>query len=276
MKEAPPGDCLSQGASLQGPVVRNQSLVSAARRGPAPPSWRRTESSALCPRLQAASPGRTDRARLQKANDLIVHRGPDDEGLYLDEHAALAMRRLSIIDLSTGHQPICNEDGSVWIVFNGEIYNHKNLKAKLKQKHVFSTKTDTEIILHLYEEEGPECIKKLDGMFVFAIYDNGKLFIGRDRIGIKPLYFGVDKDTAYFASEIKALLLHPATKRDLDNLSLWQYFAFDYVPQPRTIFKQINKLESGQILVCEKGKIELKYYGFVAFTPTPLPLRQSD
>ncbi|MFH1073510.1 MAG: asparagine synthase B [Candidatus Firestonebacteria bacterium] len=136
----------------------------------------------------------------------IKHRGPDDTGSYIKDNIALGQVRLSIIDVKGGHQPIFNEDRTKCIVFNGEIYNYKELKEKLKQKHVFSTKTDTEVILHLYEEEGPECIKKLDGMFAFAICDNGKLFIGRDRIGIKPLYFGVKEDTMYFASEIKALL----------------------------------------------------------------------
>ena len=136
----------------------------------------------------------------------IKYRGPDDTGTYIKDNIALGQVRLSIIDVKGGHQPIFNEDRTKCIVFNGEIYNHKELRAKLKNKHVFSTKTDTEVILHLYEEEGPDCIKKLDGMFAFAIYDNGKLFIGRDRIGIKPLYFGTNKETIYFASEIKALL----------------------------------------------------------------------
>ena len=143
---------------------------------------------------------------MEKMLQMIKHRGPDDTGTFIKGNIALGQVRLSIIDVKGGHQPIFNEDRTKCIVFNGEIYNHKELRSKLGQKHVFATKTDTEIILHLYEEEGPECIKKLDGMFAFAIYDNGKLFIGRDRIGIKPLYFGVKKETTYFASEIKALL----------------------------------------------------------------------
>ena len=144
--------------------------------------------------------------QMEKMLLAIRHRGPDDTGTFIKDNIALGQVRLSIIDVKGGHQPIFNEDRTKCIVFNGEIYNYKDLKAKLKQKHIFSTKTDTEIILHLYEEEGPECIKKLDGMFAFAIYDSGKLFIGRDRIGIKPLYFGVKEETTFFASEIKALL----------------------------------------------------------------------
>ena len=143
---------------------------------------------------------------MERMLQTIKHRGPDDTGTYINGNIAIGQVRLSIIDVKGGHQPIFNEDRTKCIVFNGEIYNYKDLKSKLKQKHVFSTRTDTEIILHLYEEEGPECIRKLDGMFTFAIYDNGSLFIGRDRLGIKPLYYGTKKETKYFASEIKALL----------------------------------------------------------------------
>src|SRR3989339_1328377 len=150
--------------------------------------------------------GKYSHGEMEKMLLKIKHRGPDDTGTFIKGNAALGQVRLSIIDVKGGHQPIFNEDRTKCIVFNGEIYNHKELRAKLGQKHVFATKTDTEIILHLYEEEGPECIKKLDGMFAFAIYDNGKLFVGRDRIGIKPLYFGVKEETTCFASEIKALL----------------------------------------------------------------------
>lgn len=136
----------------------------------------------------------------------IKHRGPDDDGVLTKDNVALGHVRLSIIDVEGGHQPIFNEDKSKCIVFNGEIYNYKVLRDNLKNHHNFSTKTDTEIILHLYEEEGPKCVEKLDGMFTFAIYDNNKLFLARDRLGIKPLYYGTKNNTLYFASEMKALL----------------------------------------------------------------------
>src|SRR3989339_52046 len=211
---------------------------------------------------------------LEKMTDSLKYRGPDSVGYYCEKNIGLGHRRLSIIDLDKrASQPMTNEDGSIIVVFNGEIYNFKSLRQELEKKnHVFRTKADTEIILHSYEEKGEKCAESFNGMFAFAIWDKPrqKLLLARDRFGKKPLYYFFDGKNLVFASEIKALLLHPATKRDLDNLSLWQYFAFDYVPQPRTIFKQINKLESGQILVCEKGKIELKYYYQLESTPVEI------
>lgn len=138
--------------------------------------------------------------------DKISHRGPDEKGIFNAGNISLGHVRLSIVDVAGGHQPIFNEDKSKCIIFNGEIYNHKELRQQLKQSHRFATQTDTEIIMHLYEEEGIDCLKKLDGMFTFALYDNGKLFLARDRLGIKPLYYGAKNDTTYFASEFKALL----------------------------------------------------------------------
>jgi asparagine synthase (glutamine-hydrolysing) len=154
----------------------------------------------------AAIQGKHTENELKEMAKILRHRGPDDKGFFTKDDISLGQIRLSIVDVEGGHQPIFNEDKTKCIVFNGEIYNFRFLKEQLKNKHKFSTKTDTEIILHLYEEEGPECIKKLDGMFTFVIYDNGKLFIGRDRLGIKPLYYGTKDKTIYFASELKALL----------------------------------------------------------------------
>src|SRR5437870_3812858 len=138
--------------------------------------------------------------------DVIRHRGPDDEGYHVDEGCAIGHRRLSIIDLSTGHQPLSNEDGTVWIVFNGEIYNYQELRRVLLSKgHTFKTQTDTEVIVHLYEELGPECLQKLRGMFAFAIWNDNTqtLFLARDRVGIKPLYYCLSDESLVFASEIK-------------------------------------------------------------------------
>src|ERR1044071_987166 len=151
------------------------------------------------------------RGLLQRMCDVIEHRGPDDEGLYVADGVALGMRRLAIIDLFTGHQPISNEDGTVWIVFNGEIYNYRELReALIGRGHAFQTHSDTETIVHLYEEEGEDCVKQLRGMFAFAIYDKRerKLFLARDRVGVKPLHYALTRDGLVFGSEIKSLLQH--------------------------------------------------------------------
>lgn len=215
---------------------------------------------------------------LEKMTDSLKYRGPDSAGFYCEKNIGLGHRRLSIIDLDKrANQPMVNEDGSIIVIFNGEIYNFKSLRRKLeKNRHIFQTETDTEIILHSYEEKGEKCPEVFNGMFAFAIWDKPrqKLLLVRDRFGKKPLYYFFDGKNLVFASEMKALLLHPIVKRDLDNLSLWQHFSFDYVPQPRTIFKQINKLESGQILIYEKGKIELKYY--YQFKSTPAEISENE
>jgi len=142
--------------------------------------------------------------------DALKHRGPDDEGFYFDSDVSLGHRRLSIIDLKSGHQPIHNEDISIWIIFNGEIYNHKNIRTELESKHKFYTNSDTEMIIHAYEEYGFDCVKKFNGMWAFCIYDKNKnlMFLSRDRFGIKPLYYFFDSKNFIFASEIKGLLTH--------------------------------------------------------------------
>src|SRR5215470_4918081 len=167
----------------------------------------------------------------------IVHRGPDDEGVYARGPVGLGMRRLSIIDLSSGHQPIHNEDESIWIVFNGEIYNFLELRPELeKQGHHFYTNTDTEAIVHLYEEYGDDCVRKLRGMFAFAIWDERRqrLFLARDRFGKKPLHYAVSEGRFLFGSEIKTLLAVAPELTELDPQGLLSYFSFGYIPDPRT------------------------------------------
>lgn len=199
--------------------------------------------------------------------DVIRHRGPDDVGHYIDGGLALGMRRLSIIDLSTGHQPLSNEDGTIWIVFNGEIYNFAELRSDLESRgHFFRTRTDTETIIHLYEEEGEDCVKKLRGMFAFAIWDQRerKIVLARDRVGKKPLHFTLVGETFLFGSEIKSLLQHPEVKREVDLESISDYLSFGYVPDPATAFRGISKLPPGHTLVYQNGLIRTNcYWDFV-------------
>jgi asparagine synthase (glutamine-hydrolysing) len=181
----------------------------------------------------------------------IRHRGPDEQGLYCGGQVGLGSRRLSIIDLAGGQQPIANEDESVWIVFNGEIYNYRELRSHLqKQAHDFRTKTDTEVILHLYEEYGSESIEHLDGIFAFAVWDipRQEILLARDRMGIKPLYYTLVAGQLIFGSELKALLVHPLVERDVDLISLNEYLSYEYVPSPRTILRGIYRLEPGHTL----------------------------
>lgn len=193
----------------------------------------------------------------------LRHRGPDDEGFYSDANVCLGMRRLSIIDLSTGHQPISNEDGSVWLVFNGEIYNFRQLRVDLEKRgHRFTTATDTEVIVHAYEEYGVECVELFNGMFAFAIWDSRaqKLVLARDRLGIKPLYYWQGPHQLVFGSELKALLKHPQVPRNLDPVALDQFLTLEYIPAPRTIFRDIRKLPAGHLLIHQSGHTQLQQY----------------
>jgi len=205
-----------------------------------------------------------DRHSLEAMNRQIVHRGPDDDGFYLDGNVGLAMRRLSIIDLCTGHQPLSNEDDSIWIVFNGEIYNHADLRKGLEQKgHRYRTHSDTETIIHLYEEYGRDCVKHLRGMFAFAIWDSNRrvLLIARDRLGIKPLYYLHTKQHLLFSSEIKALLAYPGIHPEFNRNSLPEYLAFGYLSGPETMFAGIKKLPPGHVLEAdESGQIDIQQY----------------
>lgn len=200
--------------------------------------------------------------------EAIHHRGPDDKGFLIKEDVALGIARLSIIDLISGHQPIHNEDSSIWIVCNGEIYNFPELKNNLSEKgHIFYTKTDTEVIIHLYEEYGRDCVNKLNGMFAFAILDSNKseLFLARDRFGIKPLYYADFNGQFIFASEIKAILKFPDFKRELDFVAMDQYFTFEYVPAPRSIFKSIKKLPAAHTLVYKNNNFYINKYWDINF-----------
>lgn len=203
-------------------------------------------------------------AILDRMCRIITHRGPDDQGVMLEQGVALGMRRLSIIDLAGGHQPISGEDGSVTIVFNGEIYNFLEIKPQLEARgHRFKTHSDTEAIVHAYEEFGPECLQYLRGMFAFAIWDDRarKLFIARDRAGKKPLYYTTTpRGTLVFGSELKTLLEHPDIKRELDAEALDAYITLGYVPDPLSIFRNVYKLPPGHYLTFSEGKVSVNQY----------------
>jgi len=204
---------------------------------------------------------------------IIRHRGPDDQGVMLKPGVALGMRRLAIIDLVTGHQPISGEDGSVTIVFNGEIYNFQETKPKLEARgHTFKTHSDTEAIVHAYEEHGPACLKELRGMFAFAIWDDKaqSLFVARDRAGKKPLYYTTTSSgTFVFGSELKTLLEHPDVERELNPLALDAYFTLGYVPDPLSIFRNIHKLPPGHYLTFTKGRVDVQQYWDFDFREEP-------
>jgi asparagine synthase (glutamine-hydrolysing) len=201
---------------------------------------------------------------LKAMTDTMVHRGPDDEGFYISGALGLGHRRLSIIDLEGGHQPLTNEDNTVWVVFNGEIYNFMELHDELVKKgHVFKTRSDTEAIVHLYEEEGERCFERLRGMFAIAIWDarDRKLLLARDRIGKKPLFYFHDGVGIAFASEMKALLKIPRVPREIDLEAVSDYFSLLYIPAPKSIFKHIRKvLPAHYLVVSNKGIREVEYW----------------
>ncbi|MGH9433494.1 MAG: asparagine synthase (glutamine-hydrolyzing) [Terriglobia bacterium] len=193
----------------------------------------------------------------------IIHRGPDDEGIFTQGPVGLGMRRLSIIDLAGGHQPIHNEDRTIWVVFNGEIYNFPGLRQELEERgHRFYTNTDTEVIAHLFEDHGADCVKKLRGMFAFAVYDleHRRLFLARDRLGIKPLHYAFVNGTLYFGSEIKAILAAAPELKEVDPQALLAYFCYGYIPDPETAFKSIHKLPPGHVIELAGGKLRLDRY----------------
>src|ERR1700739_4433429 len=215
---------------------------------------------------------RVDPSLVERMLKTIVHRGPDDDGMYCGGEVVLGHRRLSIIDLWRGKQPITNEDRTVWIVFNGEIYNYRELRRELLAKgHKFETNSDTEVIVHLYEEFGPECVTRLRGMFAFAIWDARKraLFIARDRVGIKPLYYCVTKDGLDFASEIKAILADPAVRPEVDPNGIARFLTFFYMPGAETLFRNIVKLEPGHYLLVQDGNVSIRQYWDLEFDPHP-------
>lgn len=197
-------------------------------------------------------------------NRRIAHRGPDDEGFFIEENVGLAMRRLSIIDVKTGHQPLANENSDIWIVYNGEIYNHAELRPKLEAKgHRYRTRSDTETIIHLYEEYGRDCVKHLRGMFAFVIWDRRKrlLFAARDRLGIKPFYYRWDGKAFIFGSEIKAILAYPSVPAEFNRETLAEYLTFGYITGPQTMFAEIRKLMPGHTLeLSEHGEPKIERY----------------
>src|SRR5207253_643710 len=218
----------------------------------------------ICGILYCGEERRVQRDTLAQMNAQIVHRGPDDDGFFVEGNVGLAIRRLSIIDIRTGQQPISNEDESLWIVYNGEIYNHRELRSKLEAwGHRYRTKSDTETIVHLYEEYGRDCVKHLRGMFSFAIWDrrSRRLFVARDRLGIKPLYYRYEGGVFLFGSEIKAILAHPAVKTKFNPSVLAEYLAFGYVTGQETMFAGIQKLLPGHTLeLDETGELKTQQY----------------
>jgi asparagine synthase (glutamine-hydrolysing) len=217
-----------------------------------------------------------DRETLARMTHIQAHRGPDDSGLWERKfpdgsYVGLGSRRLAILDLSSvGHMPMCNEDRSVWITYNGEIYNFAELRRELENKgHTFASHTDTEVIIHLYEQEGPDCVKRLNGMFAFAICDlrsgSPTLFVARDHFGVKPFYYFHEDDRFAFASEIKALLQIPGIESELDPESLHQYLTFLWVPDPKTMFRRILKLPAGHYATLRDGILKLTQYWDLTF-----------
>jgi asparagine synthase (glutamine-hydrolysing) len=205
-----------------------------------------------------------ERDTLEKMNQQIVHRGPDDAGFYLQANVGIAMRRLSIIDVQSGHQPISNEDGNIWIVYNGEIYNHEELRRDLISRgHQYRTRSDTETVIHLYEEYGRDCVQHLRGMFAFVIWDarSRKLFAARDRLGIKPFYYLRDHEKFLFGSEIKAVLAYPGISAQFNSRVLPEYLAFGYIAGVDTFFAGIQKLPPGHTLeLDETGVPHIEQY----------------
>ncbi len=207
---------------------------------------------------------------LEQMCAVIHHRGPDEWGMWCNGNVGIGMKRLQIIDLSGGHQPMATDDGRVQIVFNGEIYNHRDLRADLEQRgYRFRTSSDTEAILHLYEEYGEDCVQQLRGMFAFAVWDarNQRLFIARDRLGKKPLHYLHDQNKLVFGSEIKSLLQHPDVTAEVNRPAIIPYLGCGYVPDPETMFQGISKLPPAHTLTWQQGKIAVKRYWDISYQP---------
>jgi asparagine synthase (glutamine-hydrolysing) len=208
---------------------------------------------------------------VRRMSDAIAHRGPDDSGIYVNEERTVCFghRRLSIIDLSGGYQPMANEDGTLWITFNGEIYNYRELRESLTKRHEFRTQSDTEVLLHLYEEQGESCVASLRGMFAFAIYDDRRqtLFLARDHLGQKPLYYYHNDQEFAFASEIKALLALRPELSELDAEALYEYLTIRIIAAPRSMFKKIRKLPPAHYLTFEAGKVGIQRYWNLRYEP---------
>jgi asparagine synthase (glutamine-hydrolysing) len=216
-------------------------------------------------------------AALRRMNRALQHRGPDEEGYHEGAHAALAMRRLRVIDPAGGSQPMGNEDGSVWAVYNGEVYNFRELRRRLEARgHRFRTRSDTEVVVHAYEAFGVECVRHLRGMFAFALWDvrGERLLLARDRLGVKPLYYRQDGNRLAFASELKSLLHLPGVPREVDPEALDLYLTYGYVPSPHTVFRGIRKLPPGHRLVLDRTGVRVdRYWDFRPAERPPKDLR---
>ena len=214
------------------------------------------------------SPSGVSKEEIDDMLDTIAHRGPDDSGSYVCGPIGLGNRRLSIIDLESGKQPISNEDGTIWVVYNGEMYNYKVLRTQLEAKgHRFRTHSDTEVIVHLYEDMGERCVEQIGGMFAFALWDEPrqKLLLARDRIGQKPLFYSQDGSDFLFGSEIKAILARQRRRPELDPLAMHDYLSLRFISPPRTIFRHVHKLPPAHTLVFHKGQITLRCYWNLSF-----------
>lgn len=217
----------------------------------------------ICGVAPLSGKGPVDPGLMERMASSMAHRGPDDSGFQIEDGIGLGHRRLSIVDLSRGHQPMCNEDGSIWIVFNGEIYNHDELRPDLEARgHRYRTLCDTETIIHLYEEYGEECVSHLRGMFAFAIWNRNtrSLFLARDRLGIKPLYYGLYSGRLIFASEIKAILEYPGFPREMNIGALPEFLALRYLTGERTLFEIVRKLLPGHTLSLQEGVLRIRRY----------------
>jgi asparagine synthase (glutamine-hydrolysing) len=222
----------------------------------------------ICGKLEFDRDARVSDPLIRNMLHTIRHRGPDDQGVYISRQVGLGHARLSIIDLIGGHQPLSNEDGTVWIVFNGEIYNFHELRTFLSGKgHVFKTQSDTEVIVHLYEEFGEDCVEKLRGMFAFAIWDERaeSLFLARDRVGIKPLYYWLSNKSLIFASEIKAILADPEVQPEVVPGMIDRFLTFYFVPGEETLLRNVYKLAPGSHMVVRNGKVRIKQYWDLQF-----------
>lgn len=231
----------------------------------------------MCGICGQINPHGVESRAIQRMTSVLGHRGPDDDGKYMDGMAGLGHRRLSIIDLSRGHQPLSNEDGSLWIVFNGEIYNYTEIRNSLRDKHHFSTDGDTEVILHLYEEKREKCVEDLRGMFAFAIWDtkDRSLFAARDHLGQKPFFYVHQGDLFAFASEIKALLALDPSLREMDCEALDQYLTLRLVAPPRTMFRRIRKLAPGHTVTFKGSRLKVQRYWNLVYEPK-LTLSEED
>ena len=222
----------------------------------------------ICGMFEFEQQQEVSRSVIHRMTQTIVHRGPDDEGIYVAPGIGLGFRRLSIIDVAGGHQPLSNEDGRVWVMLNGEIYNYLELHDDLiKRGHRFSTRSDTETIVHLYEEYGEACFAMLRGMFAIALWDSRKrnLLLARDRVGKKPLYYAADSKRIMFGSELKCLLAGDSLPRDVDIQALADYFSFGYVPAPKTIYRAAQKLLPGHYLVASASGVRVERYWDISF-----------